>query len=157
MQTKDKTVCGVCFSPPKLKRFCELSQKSSPVKLKKCQVDTASNSEDLLMGHDVIIEDLQDILDIFQINTLDIAKFMFHYHNNLLPPLFLNLFMTNSQVHKYDARTAGNYCVHPCCRNVKKFTILYQGPRVWNCLPASTTNLSSFPMFKSKVLEFLLK
>ena len=49
------------------------------------------------------------ILDIFQINTLDIAKFMFRYHNNLLPPLFLNLFMTNSQVHTYDTRTAGNY------------------------------------------------
>ena len=42
------------------------------------------------------------ILDIFQINTLDIAKFMFRYHNNLLPPLFFNLFMTNSQVHKYE-------------------------------------------------------
>ena len=49
------------------------------------------------------------MLDIFQINTLDIAKFMFRYHNNLLPPLFLNLFMTNSQVHTYDTRTAGNY------------------------------------------------
>ena len=61
MQTKEKTVRGVCFSPPKLKRFCELSQKSSPVKLKKFRVDTASNSEDLLMGRDVIIEDLQEI------------------------------------------------------------------------------------------------
>ena len=56
------------------------------------------------------------ILDIFQINTLDIAKFMSRYHNNLLPPLFLNLFMTNSQVHKYDTRTADNYRVHPCRR-----------------------------------------
>ena len=80
------------------------------------------------------------VLDIFQINTLDIAKFMFCYHNNLLPPLILNLFMTNSQVHKYDTRTAGNYRVHSCSTNSKKFTILYQGPRVWNCLPASTTN-----------------
>ena len=58
MQTKDKTVRGVCFSPRKLRRFSELSQKSSPVKLKKFRVDTALNSEDLLMGRDVIIEDL---------------------------------------------------------------------------------------------------
>ena len=56
-------------------------------------------------------------LDIFQINTLDIAKFMFRYHNNLLPPLFFNL--TNSQVHKYDTRTAGNYRVHSCRTNIK--------------------------------------
>ena len=35
--------------------------------------------------------------------------------------------------------------------NIKKFTILYQGPRIWNCLPAC------FPTFKNKVPEFLLK
>ena len=40
-----------------------------------------------------------EILDIFQVNTPDTAKFMFRYHNNLLPPLLRNLFMTNSQVH----------------------------------------------------------
>ena len=60
------------------------------------------------------------ILDIFQINTLcDIAKFMFRYHNNLLPPLFLNQFMTSSRVHRYDTRTAGNYRVHSCRTNIK--------------------------------------
>ena len=98
------------------------------------------------------------ILDIFQINTLDIVKFMFRYHNNRLPPLFLNLFMTNSKVgHRYDTRTAGNYRVHSCRTNIKKFTILYQGPMVWNSLPPSITNLSSFSTFRNKVLEFLLK
>ena len=93
-----------------------------------------------------------EILDIFRVNTLDTAKFMFRYHNNLLPLLFRNLFMTNSQVHRYDTRA-----VHSCQTNIKKFTILYQGPRIWNCLPASVTNLSSFSVFKNKVLEFLLK
>ncbi|CAH3160139.1 unnamed protein product, partial [Porites lobata] len=34
-----------------------------------------------------------EILDIFQVNTFDTAKFTFRYHNNLLPPLFRNLFM----------------------------------------------------------------
>ena len=66
------------------------------------------------------------ILDIFQINTLDIAKFMFRYHNNLLPPIFLNLFMTNRQVHRYDTRTAGNYCMHSCRTNITK---------IYNSLP----------------------
>ena len=93
----------------------------------------------------------------FQVNTLNTAKFMFLYHNNLLSPLFHNLVMTNSQVHRYDTRTASNYRVHSCRTNIKKFTILYQGPRIWNCLPASVTNLSSFSIFKNKVLEFLLK
>ena len=98
-----------------------------------------------------------EILDIFQVNTLDTAKFMFRYHNNLLPPLLHNLFMTNSQVHRYDTRTASNYQLHSCRMNIKKFTILSQAPRIWNCLPASVTNLSSFSFFKNKVLKFLLK
>ena len=93
----------------------------------------------------------------FQVNTLDTAKFMFRYHNNLLPPLFRNLFMTNSQVHRYDTRTASNYRVHSCRTNIKKFTILYQGPRIWNCLPASVTNLSSFSVFKNKMLGCFVK
>ena len=33
------------------------------------------------------------ILDIYQINTFQIAKFMYCYHNNLLSPLFFNLFL----------------------------------------------------------------
>ena len=60
-----------------------------------------------------------EILDIFQVNTLDTAKFMFRYHNNLLPPLFRNLFMTNSQVHRHDTRTANNYRVHSCRTNIR--------------------------------------
>ena len=58
-------------------------------------------------AHTAPLVSKQKILDIFQINTLNIAKYLFRYHNNLLPPLFLNLFMTNSQVHRYDTRTAG--------------------------------------------------
>ena len=42
------------------------------------------------------------ILDIFQINSLQIAKFMFYYHNQLLPPMFLNLFPSSSQVMTQD-------------------------------------------------------
>ena len=32
----------------------------------------------------------------FQINSFQIAKFMIHCHNQLLPPMFLNLFVTDS-------------------------------------------------------------
>ena len=33
------------------------------------------------------------ILDIHQSNTFQIARFVYYYHHNLLPPLFLNLFL----------------------------------------------------------------
>ena len=54
---KKKTVRGVCFSPSHHKRFQEMSKISSPVKLKKFRLDTKSNSEDILMGNDVSVEE----------------------------------------------------------------------------------------------------
>ena len=56
LQGKEKTVQGVCFLPPKLKRFTSLSEANSQVKIKKFRIDTKSNAEDLLIGHDVTIE-----------------------------------------------------------------------------------------------------
>ena len=80
------------------------------------------------------------ILDIFQVNSFQIAKFMFYYHNQLLPPMFLNLFSTSSQVHNYGTRTASHYQSHSCRTNLKQFPILYQGPKIWNSLPTPNTN-----------------
>ena len=82
---------------------------------------------------------------------------MYRYHNNLLPPLFLNLFNTSSQIHSYSTRTANNYRVHHYRTNLKKFTILYQGAKTWNSLPVAITSTLSFPNFKKKLLDFLVK
>ena len=97
------------------------------------------------------------ILDIFHINTFEIAKFMFYYRNNLLPLLLLNLFVMNSQIHNYGTRTASNYWTHLCHTNLKQFTILYQDPKIWNSLPVSVTHLSNLLSFKTKMQELLLK
>ena len=97
------------------------------------------------------------ILDIFQINKFQTAKFMYRYHNNLLPSLSLNLFNTSSQIHSCGTRTANNYRMHHCRSNLIKFTILYQGPKTWNSLPVTITSTSSFPNFKKKLLDFLVK
>ena len=42
------------------------------------------------------------ILDIFQVDTLQVSKFMFCYHHKLFLPMFLSLFPANRQVHSYD-------------------------------------------------------
>ena len=72
-----------------------------------------------------------NILDIFKVNSFYIAKFMFSYHQRLLPSPFLNLFPTGGQIHNYDTRTSA----HTCRTNIKQFTILYRGPKIWNALP----------------------
>ena len=72
------------------------------------------------------------ILDIFQVKSFQIAKFMFCYQNQLLPPMFLNLFLASSRVHNYGTRAANHYRSHSCRTNLKQFTILYQGPKIWH-------------------------
>ena len=46
------------------------------------------------------------ILSIYQLNSFYIGKFMFSYHNQLLPPSFRNLFTTNIEIHDYNTRSA---------------------------------------------------
>ena len=97
------------------------------------------------------------ILDIFQVNMFKIAKFMFYCKNNLLPPLFLNLFVTNSQIHNNGTRTANNI-KHICAvqissnlqfsTKVLKFGTLF----LFQSLAHQT-----FFSFKTKMQEFLLK
>ena len=97
------------------------------------------------------------ILDIFKINALQTAKFMFSYYHQNLPGVFSYLFITSDQVHGYNTRNAHRFRSHPCRTNIKRFTNLFQGPKVWNTLPSSLTSSSySFPSFKRKLTEFLM-
>ena len=96
------------------------------------------------------------LLDIYNINSYYTARFMYSYHHQLHPPSFLNLFVTNSQVHNYNTRSQANYRSHPCRTNIKQFTILYQGPKLWNTLPTIVTNSESSPCFKSRMFTYLL-
>ena len=71
------------------------------------------------------------ILDIFQVNSFQIAKFMFYYHKQLLPPVFLNLFLlTSSQVHNYGTRTANRYRSHSCYNPLPRSQSLELSPNI---------------------------
>ena len=51
------------------------------------------------------------ILDIFRVNSFHLSKFMFHYHNQLFLPMFVNLSVTRSGVHSHGTRLAGHTIV----------------------------------------------
>ena len=123
--------------------------------LQKRAVRAVTNSD--YRAHSAPLFTKLGILDIFQVNTFQVAKFMFYYHNQLLPSMFLNLFVTSGQVHNHGTRTVNSYRSHPCRTNLKQFTILYQGPKIWNSLPPTITCSPSFPSFKKKILGFLIK
>ena len=77
LQTKDSVVRGVCFSPPKLKRFKQASDNDTAVKVKKFRIDTTSNMEDVVMDWKTIIESTppvnfpkSDLPQSFNLSTL---------------------------------------------------------------------------------------
>ena len=58
LQSKDKYLRGVCFSPPKRQLFKWLEEGGSPVKIKKFRLSTNSNTDDLLMNSNLEIKQL---------------------------------------------------------------------------------------------------
>ena len=63
----------------------------------------------------------------------------------------------NETIISPNTRNAYRFLSHPCRTNIKGFTILFEGPKVWNTLPSSlTSSSSSFPSFKRKLTEFLM-
>ena len=101
------TYCNTTWSPT------SVSNLSSIYSLQKRAVRAITNS-DYRAPTAPLFSKLQISVDIFQVKTLEIAKFTFCFHNDLLSPLFLNLLMTNSQIHTYGTRRAGHYPVHSC-------------------------------------------
>ena len=75
-----------------------------------------------------------NILDIFKMNSLYIAKFMFSYHRRLLPSPFLNLFLTSGQIHNYDTRASVHFRPHTCRTNIKQFNIFSFGGQRYGML-----------------------
>ena len=50
-----------------------------------------------------------------------IRKNMYKYQNHLLPSIFLELFQTNSQIHKYNTSFASDLRPPQCRTNIKQF------------------------------------
>ena len=69
---------------------------------------------------------------------------MYLYHNDALPISFTQIFQTGNEIHQYSTRYSD-----------KKFSILFQGPRIWNSLPIDIKNALTFGMFKRMIKPFL--
>ena len=95
------------------------------------------------------------VLDIFSINSFSVATFMYSYHHNLLPNSFHDLFLSSNQVHQYETRLASQYRPHFCRTNIKQFSILYRGPKIWNSLPVSLISSPSIFVFKKNLKNYL--
>ena len=70
-----------------------------------------------------------DILQVDDIYTLEVGKFMYKFYNGLLPENFHEYFKYVSNVHQYNTRMAKNMCLYPIRTNTKfsKNTLKYKG------------------------------
>ena len=93
--------------------------------------------------------------DVFSINSFSVATFMYSYHHNLLPSTFRDLFLGSNQVLQYETRLASQCRPHFCRTNIKQFSILYRGPKIWNSLPISLISSPCIFVFEKKLKNYL--
>ena len=109
------------------------------------------------LAHSAPLFSRLNVLDIYQVNSFHVGKFMYKYQNRLLPSIFLDLFQTSSQIHNYNTRSATSLRPPKCRTNIKQFTLLFQGPKKWNALPSTLTSSTSLFSFSKKFKSFCLK
>ena len=76
------------------------------------------------------------ILKIKDIYHLEMAKFMYLYHNNKLLKLFNNYFKSINSVHSYNTKHAcrKNYQLYSIHSNTAKKALPFSGAQIWNNL-----------------------
>ena len=96
-----------------------------------------------------------NLLNITQIRTAQTLEFMYKFNNNLLPTAFTDYFPTVK--HTHFTRTDREYIsVYPRT-NIRKFSIKYQGPLIWNNLPATFRTVKPFSHFKQLIKAHIAK
>ena len=66
--------------------------------------------------------------------TIQIGKVMCLYKNDLLPDSFNDMFLLNCDVHSYNTRSKNSFRLPYCRTNVRKFSLRFQGPKIFNSL-----------------------
>ena len=126
---------------------------SSPLALKDTFVGARNLSNHAKASSKPLFANLQ-ILDVFSIYSVQVSSFMY-LHHDALPISFTQIFHTGNQIHHYSTRYSDFYRPQTCRTNIKKNSILFRGPRIWNSLPSNIKNAPAFNIFKRVIKPFL--
>ena len=96
------------------------------------------------------------VYKIHDINTLQIAMFMFKYNKELLPPVFSNFFSYNKSLHSYPTRSRNNIHLNNPKILLAHKSLRHHGPDIWNSLPDDTKEITLLYSFKRRMKELLL-
>ena len=93
---------------------------------------------------------------IYDINTIQIAIFMYKYHYKMLPPVFTDFFSYNNNLHSYPTRTSHNIHLDNPRTLLAHKTLRHHGPDIWNTLPDSLKQIRFISPFKKGIKKLLL-
>ena len=101
------------------------------------------------------------ILKIPELNKPEVAKLVFHYYHQRLPPLLSNLYIKTNQVSQKCTRsssTANNPTFYiPLYKTIKfQKSFRYQGVKIWNEIPTTIETKQSFKSLKVSYKNYLL-
>ena len=96
------------------------------------------------------------MLKLDSIIKFHICKLMFLYKHGLLPESFDNMFPLNNEIHSYNTKSRSCFSLPYCRTNIGKFSIRFQGPKLFNSVNEDIRNSSSVSLFSSRLKSFLL-
>lgn len=96
-----------------------------------------------------------NLLKFQDIRLLQLGQFMFSFRTSTLPTKFNNLFTTNNQIHNYNTRSSQKLHTPLCRLNTRKFSIAFQGAKLFNSLTNDIVNTASLSLFKKKLKTYL--
>ena len=86
---------------------------------------------------------------------LKIGKVMYLYKNGLLPDSFNDMFLL-TVTYSYNTRSKNFFRLPYCRTNVRKFSRLFQGSKIFNSLSSEIQNAFSIALFNSKLKPLFL-
>ena len=91
--------------------------------------------------------------DLYKLN---VATFMYKYNNEMLPSLFVNMFYTNADNHKYNTRFPTNFEFPNNKLEFGDKSISDQGFKILNSIPSYIKNAKRLHLFKSNYKATLI-
>jgi ribonuclease P/MRP protein subunit RPP40 len=88
------------------------------------------------------------LLKFHQIRHFQIAVFMYKFNHSLLPPWYDHYYKIGTDYHSYNTRASKSYRTIFARTNVRRFSIKFSGPRIWNSIPIRIQQVPNFFHFK---------
>ena len=79
---------------------------------------------------------------------------MYLYINGLLPDGFNDMCLLNCDVRSFNTRSKNSFRLPYCRTNVRKFSLRFQGPKIFNSLSSEIQDASSAALFNSQLKSF---